>query len=69
VTGEWFAIGERDVEHAGRPLLDGEGAAFLQAANYTVVVGILALVVFRRFEGLSGCHRSGRSMVMPPQQR
>ena len=22
-----------------------------------------------RFEGLSGCHRSGRSMVMPPQQR
>ena len=23
----------------------------------------------RRFEGLSGCHRSGRSMVMPPQQR
>ena len=22
-----------------------------------------------RFEGLSGCHRSGRSMVVPPQQR
>jgi hypothetical protein len=24
---------------------------------------------FGRFEGLSGCHRSGSSMVMPPQQR
>ena len=24
---------------------------------------------YRRFEGLSGCYRSGRSMTMPPQQR
>jgi hypothetical protein len=33
------------------------------------LAGCMSVVEKGRFEGLSGCHRSGRSMVMPPQQR